>query len=62
MDFRMSNHGTLIGFTMLTQAARDWAKEHLPSDAQWLGNTVYVEHRYGEPIYNGLIEDGLEGE
>jgi len=43
----------------LTPAAFEWIEEHIPEDAQRLGNAVAVEHRYIGPIAEGILADGL---
>jgi hypothetical protein len=58
-DFRCENHGSLFLLFPLTESARSWVDEHLPSDAQWFGNGVVVEHRYIWPILEGIQNDGL---
>ena len=59
MDVDIINHGSLIGFTLLSDAAKDWADEHLPNDAPRMGLTVFVEPRYAEAIREGMEGDGL---
>lgn len=58
-DVSVSNYGSLVGLTISTPAAREWTDEHLPEDAQWMGNTVYVEPRYVDHIIAGMRGDGL---
>ena len=58
-DFEVSNHGTIFIFMPLTSAAREWAAEFLPEDAQsWAGGTV-IEHRYISDVVTGAQRDGL---
>lgn len=59
MDVDVVNHGSLVGFTLLSDAAREWAEENLPEDAPRMGPTIYVEHRYADDIRNGMEGDGL---
>jgi hypothetical protein len=58
-DVDMANEGSLISFKLISEAARDWAKEHLPDDAPRMGSTVFVEPRYASDILNGMESDGL---
>jgi hypothetical protein len=58
-DFRCENHGSIFLLYPLSQSAQSWIKEHLPSDAQWLGNAAVVEHRYVSAILEGILNDGL---
>lgn len=58
-DIEVSDHGTILIFTPLTPAARDWVAEFLPEDAQrWAGGTV-IEHRYISGVVIGAQRDGL---
>lgn len=58
-DFIVQDHGSLIILLPQTTVAKDWADEHFPDDAQnWASGTV-IERRYFEPIYDGIIADGL---
>jgi len=38
---------------------RSWVEEHLPTDAQWFGNAVVIEHWYVWAILEGIQDDGL---
>ena len=58
-DFHVSDHGSLIILEPQTTAAKEWADEHFPDDAQnWCSGTV-IERRYFEDIYDGITADGL---
>ncbi len=58
-DFRCENHGSVFLLTPLTQSGQSWIEENLPSNAQWFGNGVVVEHRYIWAILEGIQNDGL---
>jgi len=58
-DFFCENHGSIFLLRPISQSAHSWIEEHLPSDAQWFGNGVVVEHRYVWAILAGLQDDGL---
>jgi hypothetical protein len=58
-DFRCENHGSVFLLRPLNQAAQSWIEENLPSDAQWFGSGVAVEHRYIWAILEGIQNDGL---
>jgi hypothetical protein len=58
-DVIATNYGTLFGFLPVTEAGADWMEEHLPDDAQSLGNQVFAEHRYAGDILEGMQADGL---
>jgi hypothetical protein len=50
---------TLILFCPLTERARVWIAENVQSDAQWFGNALVVEPRYGWPLMEGMGAEGL---
>ena len=58
-DARFSDHGSIILMTPLSQAAKDWIKEHLPQEVIWFGDAIAIEPRYAGDIFDGLIADGL---
>jgi hypothetical protein len=58
-DFRVENHGSIFLLRPLSKEGEDWAKSHLPDDAQTFGNAVAVEPRYINDIVNGICDDGL---
>jgi hypothetical protein len=58
-DFRCENHGSIFLLYPLSQSAQSWIEENLPSDVQWFGNGVVVEHRYIWAILEGIQNDGL---
>ena len=58
-DFRVSDHGSLIILEAQTSAAKAWADERFPEDAQnWCNGTV-IERRFFEDIYDGITADGF---
>lgn len=59
VDFEVQNEGTIFLLHPKTQAALDWAKEHLPEDVQRFGEAYVVEHRYIQNIVDGAKNDGL---
>lgn len=61
-DFFVTGEGpftTVYLLHPLTDAAHEWVAEHLPEDAQRLGNAIAVEHRYIRDIVDGARNDGL---
>jgi len=58
-DFICENHGSLFLLFPLSQSAQSWVEEHLPTDVQWFGNAVVIEHRYVWAILEGIQNDGL---
>lgn len=58
-DFTVSGGGTIYLLCPNTVQAQDWIADHIPDDAQRLGNNVAVEHRYIADIVAGIQGDGL---
>jgi hypothetical protein len=58
-DFFVRDEGSIFLLEPLTDDAREWAKEHLPADATYWGDSVVVEHRYIRDIVVGIRRDGL---
>jgi hypothetical protein len=46
----VSCEGSIFFFTALTPAAGQWSSENVQPDAQWLGQALVVEHRYGAEL------------
>lgn len=59
-DFEVTGQGTVYLLQPKTVAAYEWIDEHIPIDAQRLGDAVAVEHRYLGEVVSGICEDGLE--
>lgn len=58
-DFLVCGEGNLMMLQPLTEPAKEWVREHLPSDAPKFGSAVAIEHRYAQDIVNGILDDGL---
>jgi hypothetical protein len=58
-DFRCEHHGSIFLLYPLSPSAQSWIEENLPSDVQWFGNAVAVEHRFIWPILEGIQDDGM---
>ena len=58
-DFRVFGGGSLYMLLPKSEAAKDWAREHLPEDALTLGRAIAIEHRYINPILDGINDAGL---
>jgi hypothetical protein len=58
-DFTLLDEFTIFLLTPVSEAARDWVAEFLPSDATTFGRATVVEHRYIGDIVEGIINDGL---
>ncbi len=61
-DFSIEGEGRFCSVYLLrplTPVAFTWIDEHIPEDAQRLGNAVAVEHRYIGPIAEQILADGM---
>lgn len=58
-DFMLVHSGNIVLLRPLTDAARYWIEENLPADRMTFGGSVVIEHRYVDPIANGIVNDGL---
>lgn len=59
LDFRVKDEGTIWLFSALTPVAEEWVEEHVLT-AQWWGDAFVVEHRYGPPLLEALINEDFE--
>ena len=60
IDFSVQNEGSICILNLHSNAAQDWAEEHLPEDRMgWGKNGVVVEPRYIGDIVDGLIAEGF---
>tara|TARA_R110001599_G_scaffold335890_1_gene553242 strand:+ start:407 stop:646 length:240 start_codon:yes stop_codon:yes gene_type:complete len=53
MKFNINNHGSLIGFIPVDDAAQSWWDENV----QWgpmMGNQYMVDHRHAQDIIDGI--------
>lgn len=58
-DISVTGGGTVYLVDWLTAKGKAWIAEHLPDDAQRMGESVVVEHRYIGDIVRGMVDDGL---
>lgn len=61
-DLSIENEGNIFMLRGLSEAGKAWIAEHIPADAQRLGDAVAVEHRFIADIAQGAVNDGLEVE
>ena len=59
LDFRCENHGSIFLLYPLSESAKSWVEENLPSDAQRFANAVVIEHRYVWAILEAIQNDKL---
>ena len=60
IDFVVRDQGTIWLFTPLTPAALQFLSEHIREDAQYIGDSLVVEHRFVYDLLIGLRERGLK--
>ena len=54
---------TIARVTPNTQTAKDWIGENVQAEGyQWLGKSLCVEHRYVDPLVDGMLSAGLDVE
>lgn len=61
-DFSIEGEGCFSKVYLLrplTPAAFEWIADHIPEDAQRLGDAIAIEHRYIADIVVGIQNDGL---
>jgi hypothetical protein len=60
VDVLVTNEGTIWMFTPLTDEAKEWVKENVPTESwQWMGNSFCCEHRYAPDLVEGMRGAGL---
>ena len=59
MDLQFENHGSIWLIRPLSDTGREWLDEHIPDDAQTLGDAIACEPRYIQDIMRGAWRDGL---
>jgi hypothetical protein len=59
-DVHVIDQGTLIGFETITETAQDWFRLNVASaDWQWMGNTLWVDHRNARDLLDGIVNADL---
>jgi hypothetical protein len=58
IDVKVTNHGTIFTFDLLTRKAKSWWKDNV-QESFGKDNCV-VEHRYASDIAQGMKQSGLE--
>ena len=62
-DIRIRDQGTLIGFEPVSDEAIEWINDNVFSEPwQWLGPTLWVEHRLAQELAIVLVAAGLNVE
>ena len=59
-DFNITDHGSIMLLTTVSEAAKEWVNKHLPEERlTWGPNSTAVEPRYMQEIVNGIWKDEL---
>ena len=53
---RVEDHGTILLFRPLSDAARSWLEER--TNASWFGGALACERRFAASLAEGLLVDG----
>lgn len=60
LDVLIEDHGSIILFRLLTDAATEWVDENVSKEAPYFGDSLAVERRYAHDLGYGMIGAGLE--
>ena len=56
--FKFINSGSLIQIFPITKEAKEWLEDNCETESyQWLGNSLCVEPRYFDAIYEGMQQE-----
>jgi hypothetical protein len=58
-DFRVIDGGSVFLLTPLTPSGQQWVEDNLPAEALRYAGAIAIEHRYIDPIVEGLMDAGL---
>ncbi len=61
-DFTVLNAGSIFILNPITEKADAWVKEKVGINDEtqfWGQKGIVIEHRYIQPIIEGILEDGL---
>lgn len=57
-DFLFIDHGSIVGFTPLSDEAREWMDDNVQSEGwQWMGRTLMVDARMGMPLLEAIEDE-----
>jgi hypothetical protein len=59
-DFRITNHGSIVTFQPLSEAAQEHCEEWFPEDCPMFGPAYAVEHRFAPAILEDLAACGFD--
>jgi len=59
-DVTVIDQGTLVGFTPVSDLAQEWFADNVASEGwQWMGPTLWVDHRLAQRLLEGILGEGL---
>lgn len=59
-DVVVTYHGSVVGFLPLTPNGKEWFAENVAAEGwQYIGSTLYVDHRPAESLIAALTDNGL---
>ena len=60
MSVLVHDDGSVVGFTPTTDEERQWFEANVEAEPwQWLGGTLWVDHRYADELAEALAHEGL---
>ena len=60
MQIQVHNHGSVLGFTPLDQEATDFLRYVHTEAWQWMGDTLWIDHRPARAFVAQACEEGVE--
>ena len=61
MDIIITDRGWLVGFTPLSTPAQEWFADNVGSEPwQWMGPTLWVDHRPAQQLLDGIQAEGFD--
>lgn len=58
-DFTFHNHGSVMLLYAETEAAEEWADEHIDDDRTTFGHGIVVEHSCANDLFAGILDAGF---
>lgn len=62
IDVEVTDQGTIIIFTLLSEKARKWVQENVETEPwQWLGDVSFaVDSRMSMSLVAGFVDEGMQ--
>ena len=59
-DFTVTVSGSMVGLTPVSEHANEWVDQNVEAEGwQWLGNTLWIDHRFAGALLDGVREAGF---